>query len=467
MRSYMSIIIHNATVVTADAGRRVLYDSAVAIDGDRIVDVGSSSEIFSKYPGAERIDGRGKAVMPGFANCHTHLTATLNRGIEEDFGFPTTLRYPKGISEYVTDDELAVMAQLGVLESIHSGATTLHEIGSVEEYGQAMVDSGLRFMFGIGASDVDPSKVFMRMSKEKSVFEFDEARGEASLKRVRSIHSKFDGMDNDRIRVSCAAPMPERCSPWMLRQIRELSEEWARPSSIHLNQSWWEVEAVKNTRGVLPAEYLFQNDFLWPGLIAGHCRCMDTREVQLVGRSGAPVCFISAIAARRGMSPPIAELEALGSLIVMGSDNMAYDMIEVMRTGLFMERVRLLDGTQPTPEDVLQWATANGHRALGFTESGTIEVGKKADLIVINTQRAHLVPTMRIVSAFVHNGMPSDVESVIVDGRWIMRDGEVLTMDETSIIREAERIGRRAWKRRLEEYPDVPLPVRLDTSESS
>ncbi len=465
MRSYMTIIIHNTTVVTADAGRRVLYDSAVAIDGDRIVDVGSNSEIISKHPKEERINGRGKAVMPGFANCHTHLTATLNRGIEEDFGFPTTLRYPKGISEYVTDDELAVMAQLGVLESIRSGATTLHEIGSVEEYGQAMVDSGLRFMFGVGASDVDPSKVFMRMSKEKTVFEFDEARGEASLKRVRSIHSKFDGMDNDRIRVSCAAPMPERCSPWMLRQIRELNKEWGRPSSTHLNQSWWEVEAVKNTRGVLPTEYLFQNDFLWPGLIAGHCRCMDTREVQLVGRSGAPVCFISAIAARRGMSPPIAELEALGSPIVMGSDNMAYDMIEVMRTGLFMERVRLLDGMQPTPEDVLQWATANGHHALGFTDCGTIEVGKKADLIVINTQRAHLVPTMRIVSAFVHNGMPSDVETVMVDGKWVMRNGEVLTMDETYIIREAERIGRRAWKRRLEEYPDVPLPVRLDTSE--
>ena len=461
----MTIIIHSTTVITADTGRRVLYDAAVAIDGDRIVDVGSSSDVTSRHPRAERINGRGKAVMPGFANCHTHLTATLNRGIEEDFGFPTTLRYPKGIREYVTDDELTVMTQLGVLESMRSGTTTLHEIGSVEPYGQAIVDSGLRFMFSVGASDVNPSKVFMRMSKEKSVFEFDEARGEASLERVKAIHSKFDGMGNDRVRVSCAAPMPERCSPWMLRRIRELSEEWDRPSSIHLNQSWWEVEAVKNTRGVLPTEYLFQNDFLWPGLIAGHCRCMDIREVQLLGRSGAPVCFISAIAARRGMSPPIAELEANGSPIVMGSDNMAHDMIEVMRTGLFMERVRLLDGMHPTPEDVLQWATANGHRALGFTECGTIEVGKKADLIVINTQRAHLVPTMRIVSAFVHNGMPTDVESVMVDGRWVMHDGEVLTMDETTIIREAERIGRSAWKRRLEEYPDVSLPIRLDTSE--
>jgi len=458
----MTIVIHNTTVITADAGRRVLYDNAVAIDGDRIVDVGSSDEITSKHPRAERINGRGKAVMPGFANCHTHLTATLRRGISEDFGFPSPLRFPKDVSQYLTDDEVTVMAQLGVLESIHSGATTLHEIGSVEPYGQAIVDSGLRFMFGVSASDYDRKKAV-----NEGVFEFDEARGEASLKHIESIHSKFDGAGDGRVRVSPSAGAPERISPWLLRRIRELSEEWDRPSSIHLNQSWWEVEAVKRTRGVLPTEYLFQNDFLWPGLIAGHCRCMDTREDQLLGRSGATVCFISAIAARRGMSPHISELAAAGSPIVMGSDNMAEDMIEVMRTGLFMERVRNGDGMRPTPEDVLQWATADGCRSLGLTECGTIEVGKKADLIVIDTQRAHLVPTMRIVSAFVHNGMPTDVESVMVDGKWIMHDGEVLTMDGTAIIAEAERIGRRAWGRLLEDYPDVPFPIRLDTREPS
>jgi 5-methylthioadenosine/S-adenosylhomocysteine deaminase len=112
---------------------------------------------------------------------------------------------------------------------------------------------------------------------------------------------------------------------------------------------------------------------------------------------------------------------------------------------------------------VLQWATVNGHRALGLHESGSLEVGKKADLVVIDTQRPHLVPTLRIVSAFVHQGTPADVASVMVDGAWVMRDGVVLTMDEPSIVRDAERIGRDAWRRLLEDYPDVPLPVRLDT----
>src|SRR5690606_19470730 len=165
---------------------------------------------------------------------------------------------------------------------------------------------------------------------------------------------------------------PEAVSPRLLRRLRELAERLDTVATVHLNQSWWEVEAVRETRGVLPTEYLFQQDFLWPRLVAGHCRCMDTREIALLGRSRAWVSVNAAIAARRGYSPRIADLAAAGSPIAMGSDNMAEDMVEVMRTGLFMERVRTGDGERPTPEDVLQWATANGHRALGLEASGSL-----------------------------------------------------------------------------------------------
>ena len=457
----MSVVIHNATIVTADEGRRVLPNSAIAIEGDRIVGLGASEEVLAAHPEAERVDGRGKAVMPGFANCHTHFTLTLSRGIQEDFSFPSTLRFPKGVAEYIDDDERTVMAQLGALESIRSGTTAPLEIAAgIEVYAQALADTGLRITLGESAADLD-----QRKAAWEGVFEFSDARGEAALERVESLYSRFDGAAGGRVRVLPAAHAPEAVSPRLMKQLRRLSERWDRPSTIHLNQSWWEVEAVKRVRGVLPTEYLFQNDFLWDRLIAGHCRCMETREIQLLGRSRATVSFNSAIAARRGYGVRAGELEAAGCRLVMGSDNMAEDMIEVMRTGLFMERVRTGDGERPTPEDVLQWATANGHRALGLSESGTLAVGKKADLIVIETQRAHLVPTMRFVSAFVHQGTPGDVQSVMVDGRWVMRDGVVLTMDEASIVAEAERIGRRAWGRLTAEFPDVPLPVQLDTSE--
>jgi 5-methylthioadenosine/S-adenosylhomocysteine deaminase len=455
----MTTIIDRTTIVTADAGRRVLHDAAIAVEGDRVAALGPSGEVGALFPGAEVIDGRGKAVMPGFANCHTHFTLTLSRGIQEDFSFPSTLRFPRGVGSYLSDEGRIVMAQLGALEAIRSGTTAAFEIGSnLAVYAEAMAATGIRVVLGESAADLDQQR-----AASEGVFEFQEERGDAALQRIESLHERYHGTAQGRISVAVAAHAPEAVSPRLLRRLRELQDRLRTIATIHLNQSWWEVEAVKRVRGVLPTEYLFQNDYLHDRLVAGHCRCMDTREISLLGRSGAFVSFNSAIAARRGYSPRIADLEAAGCTVAMGSDNMAEDMVEVMRTGLFMERVRRGDGERPTPEDVLQWATVNGHRALGLHESGSLEVGKKADLVVIDTQRPHLVPTLRIVSAFAHQGTPTDVASVMVDGAWVMRDGVVLTMDEPSIVRDAERIGRDAWRRLLEDYPDVPLPVRLDT----
>lgn len=181
-----------------------------------------------------------------------------------------------------------------------------------------------------------------------------------------------------------------------------------------------------------------------------------------MGRRRVGVSNNAAIAARRGAAAPARELQAAGCTLGMGSDNMAEDMVEVMRTGLFMERVRLNDEMWPQPEDVLEWATLGGARVMGMGEGlGSLEVGKQADLVLVNTRRAHLVPVLRIVSDFVHNGMASDVESVMVAGRFIMRDGVVLAVDEADLLRRAEEIAHRAWRRLRDRYPDVPFPMRL------
>jgi cytosine/adenosine deaminase-related metal-dependent hydrolase len=229
-----------------------------------------------------------------------------------------------------------------------------------------------------------------------------------------------------------------------------------------MNQSRWEVEAVMRTRGVRPAEYAFEHGFLGPRLIAAHCRFLSPSEIALLGQSGAAVSHNAAMAARRAAAPPIQALAAAGCTIAMGTDNMAEDMVEAMRTGLFMERVRLEDAQRPQPEDVLEWATRNGARALGLgAEVGALEVGRKADLVVIDARRPHLVPTLRIVSAFVHNGQAGDVESVMVDGRWLLRDGRALTIDEPDVVTRAEEIARRVWRQLVDRYPDVPFPIRL------
>ncbi len=143
-------------------------------------------------------------------------------------------------------------------------------------------------------------------------------------------------------------------------------------------------------------------------------------------------------------------------------DNMAEDMIEVMRTALFMERVRRQDGRRPTPEEVLTWATRNGYRALGIPDGGWLAPGNRADLIAIDLRKPHVTPALRVVSCLVHQGQVSDVEAVMVDGRWIMRDRCVVTLDEAAIVAEADRIARAAWRRLFEHRPGLPRPPGLD-----
>jgi cytosine/adenosine deaminase-related metal-dependent hydrolase len=155
------------------------------------------------------------------------------------------------------------------------------------------------------------------------------------------------------------------------------------------------------------------------------------------------------MAANRGVIPPIAKLRAAGCPIASGTDNNTNDMFGVMKVALLTERISrndVIPGTRPQPEDILEDATQGGARAVNQEQLlGSLEIGKKADLIVLDTQQAHLVPAGRIVSAWIHNGQPSDIESVMVDGQFVMRNRKVLTMDEDHIIAEADKVGRRIW----------------------
>ena len=170
------------------------------------------------------------------------------------------------------------------------------------------------------------------------------------------------------------------------------------------------------------------------------------------------------MAANRGVIPPIPALRAAGCPIANGTDNNTNDMFEVMRVALLTERIRRDDarpGLRPQPEDMLDDATLGGARAVAQASqrSDRWKWERRRDLIVLDTQRIHLVPAMRIVSAWIHNGQPSDIESVMVDGKFVMRDRKILTMDEQRIIAEADRVGRRVWAKVLESGP-IPLPGR-------
>jgi cytosine/adenosine deaminase-related metal-dependent hydrolase len=279
---------------------------------------------------------------------------------------------------------------------------------------------------------------------------------------MESLFETWHGKEGGRITCMPAATHTEANSPAMLRAIRALAEKYNVGYTIHLGQSLIEVESMVRTRGVRPAHYLFSHDFLGPRLIAGHCRYLDPAEIAVMGTTRTGVSHQPAMAARRAVIPPIPALQAAGCPIAMGTDNNTQDMVEVLRVGLMIDRILRDDPVYPQPEDVLEWMTRGGAQVLAMEDQiGSLEVGKKADLFVVNTLRAHLVPTMRIVSSFIHNGQPSDIEAVMVDGHFLMRDHKVLTVDEADIIARADEIGRRAWQTIRTRYPGVAFPFSL------
>ena len=455
----METLITDATVVTVDAADTIHYDAAIAIVDDRIAAIGPTDVIAARFPRADRIDGTGKVVTSGFANVHTHFWLIIAKGIYEDLSPPNKPPFTSGLAPLpvpdLSPDEAIAMVRLAALEAIRSGTTAVLEDGmGIELYAADIADTGLRLLLCERAWDKAAGSI-----GDQGGFEVNPELGDRGVRRIEELHARWHGAENGRITVGIAAWAPDMCSPELLRRLRALQDRLGCVATIHLNQIWGEVAAVETVRGRKPTEYLAELGFLNDRLICAHCRCMVPREEKLLGDARAGVAFNAAIAARRGLSPRIADLEAFGCTIGMGTDNMAEDMVEVMRTGLFMERVRRGDGRNPTPEEALRWATVNGYRLMGIPDGGSLEVGHKADLIMIDFRRAHLVPRLRVVSTFVHQGQGRDVTDVMVDGRWLMRDSVVLTMDENATVTRAREVSEAAWARLFAARADLEKPA--------
>jgi len=456
-----TVVFSHTTVVNADA---VQHDVALAVEGDKIAAIGETDSILKTYPRATVYDGRGKALLPGLINCHAHLGATLARGFNEDFGFPNSYRLAIRPESLLSNEEAALMAVMGALESIRCGATTVVEYtGSIGSSAGALADTGLRFVFAESVRDVEngAGPVSAESLAKSEAPRFSPKLRDEGLRRAHDLFEAWHGAREGRIRVFPTTALAEDSSPELLHAVRDFAEKHDLGYTIHLAQTRWEVEYMLRYHGLRPSAYLAKHDFLGPRLFAAHCRYVDDSEIALLGRSGTIVTQQAHMAANRGVIPPIPALRAAGCPIAQGTDNNTNDMLETMRIALVTERIRRDDATpgrQPQPEDMLADAAQGGARAVRQEALlGSLEVGKKADLIVLDTQRTHHVPAGRILSAWINNGQPSDIESVVVDGQFVMRDRKVLTVDETSLIAEADKVGRRIWSQ-VEAASPVTVP---------
>ncbi len=452
------IIIHDTVLVTGIPEHPVQRNAAIAIDGPTIAAIGASDEILARYSDAELVDGRGLAVMPGLANCHNHLARVLARGIFEDQPAPNTPPYTRAEKlpfPTLTPSERRSMVRLGALEAIRGGTTLLMDIaGGIEDYALVLAGTGLRLVLGEQGADRARG---VRVG-EAVAFERDPERGRSAVRAMTALIEHWDGGEGGRIKVATAVQAPDMASPEFLADVRALQDRLGCLATIHLNQYWGEVDAVKMARGMPPSLYLADAGFLGDHLIAAHCRCMTNDEQAALGAAGATVCFTPVASARGGSMADISGLEQAGCEIVLGTDEFTEDMFEAMRTALLLERARRGDGESVMPHQVFRWATANGYSALGFPDGGALREGGLADLIMMDISGAHHAPGLRLGASVVHTGQAGDVRSVMVDGNWIMRDGQVLTLDEKTVIAEAEDVARVAWGRTLAENPSIPPP---------
>ncbi|MBI4519691.1 MAG: amidohydrolase family protein [Gemmatimonadetes bacterium] len=455
-----TVVFAHTTVANPDA---VQSDVALAVEGDKVVAIGPTDPILERYPLAEVYDGRGKALLPGLINCHAHMGAVLERGFNEDFGFPNRAGLAISPGSLLQGEEATLMVQVAALEAIRTGTTTIVEnTGNIQRHAAALAETGLRCVFAESVRDSENVRGPMSPAglAASEAPRFSARLRDEGLQRINDLFTTWHGAKQGRVSVFPAAALTETSSPELLQGVHAFAETHAVGYTIHLNQSRPEFEFMVKHHGVRPAAYLDRHGFLGPRLFAAHARYVNEYEIALLGRSGTIISHQAAMAGNRGVSPPIPALRAAGCPIALGTDNNTNDVFEVMRIALVTERIwRNRDGDevpglQPQPEDVLADATQGGARAVQQEDLlGTLAVGKKADLLVVDTQRAHLVPAGRIVSALIHSGHPDDIESVMVDGQFIMRDRKILTMDEDSIIKEADAVGRRIWSRVLEAGP--------------
>ena len=458
-----AVVFTHTSVITVDAVR---HDVALAVQDGHIAAIGPTDEVMRRYPQAEAYDGRGKALLPGLINCHAHLGATIARGFNEDYGFPNSYTLAVQPGSLMSAEENTLMAVVGALEAIKTGSTTVTEnVGGTASTAAALARTGLRWVFAESATDREGgSPMSPEILARGDAPRFSPKMRDEGLTRISDLHSAWHGKENGRITVFPAAALAENSSPELLRAVRAFADQHNLGYTIHLSQSRAEVDYMRRHHGVSPVAFLDRHGFLGPRLFAAHCRYVDAADIALLAKTGTMVTHQAGMAANRGAATPVPALRAAGVPIAYGTDNNTTDMFSVLRTSLLVERIQRGDdavpGMNPQPEDVLEDATLGSARAVRQLPAiGSLEVGKKADILVLDTQRIHLVPAVRILSAWIHNGQPGDIETVMIDGRFVMRDRKILTVDEAAIIAEADKVGRRVWSKVQESGP-IAVPGR-------
>jgi 5-methylthioadenosine/S-adenosylhomocysteine deaminase len=425
----VSLVITNAIVVTMDSARRVLENGAVAIEGSDIVAVDGAAAIGKQFRALETIDATGQIVLPGLVNTHTHAPMVLYRGLADDLALTEWLNkfiFPAE-AKTVSPEFVRAGTRLAALEMIQSGTTTFADMYYFEEeIARETKAAGLRAVLG------------------QTIIQFPVADAKTpadGLARADAFVTAFKG---DPLITPAVAPhaMYTLDGP-TLRAARDLAKRHGVPTLVHLAESRDEVRTAQERFTSSPVAYLDDLGFLGPGVLAAHAIWVSDAEIAILKARGVSVSHNpeSNMKLASGTAPVPAYLRA-GVPVGLGTDGAAsnndLDMFEAMRVASLLHKLETVDPQVLSARVALEMATLGGARALGMEKTiGSLEAGKRADVIAIDTSAPRHTPLYDPISHIVYVANGRDVRTTIVDGKVLMRDGMMTTLDQAAILAEA------------------------------
>ncbi len=431
----VDLIVRGWTVVTMDGARRILVDGSIAVKGDAIVAVGPRTDVEERYRSAQTIDARGRLVLPGFINGHTHVPMTLFRGLHDDVTLNDWLYkyiFPAE-AKNVNEEFVRWGTRLAAAEQIRSGVTTFADMYYFEDaVAEETKAAGMRGVLGETFIDFpapdNKTNAEMLAYTEKFLKKW---QGDALIHAAPAPHSIYTCSKKT---IQDAAALAKKYHALLLMHVSEMKKEW---------------EDSKKANGMSPVQYLENIGVLGPDLVAAHCIFVDEADRKLLAERqvGCVHNPSSNMMIASGVSP-VPEMRAAGIAVGLGTDGPAgsnndLDLMEEIDLAAKLAKISKMDPLALNAKAVVEMATIDGARALHMEkEIGSLEVGKKADLILISLDEPNAVPMYDVYAQIAYSLKGSDVETVVIGGRVVMQNRKLLTVDEPAVLEKAREYGK-------------------------
>ncbi len=426
------LFLKNCILIPVNEQNTIITKGYLAIKEDKIIDYGSGE---NSWPAKKTIDLDGKIVMPGLINTHTHAAMTLFRGLADDLPLQEWLQdyiFPTE-AKFVNEEMVRLGVKLACAEMIRSGTTTYCDMYYFEDSAaEEVINAGMRAVLGEALLDFPTPMV--KNSEEGLAFN-------------KKILEEFK--DNEFIFPAIMPHSPYTCSPELLVKAKEQSDEYNAPYVIHLSETKSEVEESRQKHDLSPISLLNSLDVLDQKVMAAHCVHLSEKDIQILAEKKVKVahCPESNMKLASGVAP-IPKLMEAGVIVSLGTDGAASNndlsLFQEMDTAAKLHKVIHNDPTVMEAELVVSMATINGARALGLDKLiGSIEIGKKADIIVVETNKPRLIPMYNPYSHLVYTVEGNDVWMTIIDGKIIYKDNQILTINEEEVIEKARLLSKK------------------------